>query len=66
MFISHLCHFYSEDASDASVEEGVEFEEVVFFNCPVFASPEEDVDDVLDEDLVFELELDELVLKEMA
>ena len=66
MFISHLCHFYSEDASDASVEEGVEFEEVVFFNCPVFASPEEDVDDVLDKDLVFELELDELVLKEMA
>ena len=38
----------------------------MFFNCPVFASPQEDVDDVLDEDLMFEFQFDVLVLKEVA
>lgn len=38
----------------------------MFFNRPVFASPEEDVDDVLDENLMLEFQFDELILEEMA
>ena len=66
MLVSHLRHFYSEDTPDVSVDEGVESEEMMLLNRPVFTSPEEDVDNVLDEDLVFEFELDELVLEEVA
>ena len=57
MLVSHFCHFYSKDASVILVDEGVEFEEVMFFYSPGFAAPEENVNDVLNKNLVFEFEL---------
>jgi hypothetical protein len=66
MLVSYLCHLYSKDAPDALVDERVEFEKVVLFHHPIFASPEKDVGDVLFEDLVFKFEFDELVLEEVA
>ena len=51
--VPHLRHLYSKDASDVLVDERFECVEVVLFDCPIFTSPEEDVDDVLNEDLMF-------------
>ena len=66
MLISNLCHFYSKDASDVTMNEGVQLEIMMFFDGPVFTTPEQDVEDVLNKDLVFESQLDILVVEEMS
>jgi len=48
------------------VDERVNFPDMVIFDGPTFTSPKEDVDNVLEEYLVFEVELDMLVIEEVA
>jgi hypothetical protein len=48
------------------VDERINLPEMVIFDCPAFTSPEEDVDNVLEEDLVFETEFHILVIEEVA
>ncbi len=48
------------------MDERVKLFEVVVLYCPAFTSPEEDVDNVLQEDLVFKIQFDILVVEEVA
>ena len=48
------------------MDENVELFEVVVFDCPTFTSPEKDVHNILQEDLVFEVQLDVLVVEEVT
>ena len=48
------------------MDERIELFEVVVLHCPAFASPKEYVENVLQEDLVFEVQFDVLVVEEMS
>jgi hypothetical protein len=48
------------------VDERIELFEVVVLYCPAFASPKEYIENVLQEDLMFEVQFDVLVVEEMS
>ena len=66
MIINNLRHSYVQDPSYASVDERIELSRMVVSDGPVFTAPEKDIDDILQEDLGFEVQFDVLVVEEMT
>ena len=66
MIINNLGHLYVQDPSYASVDEWIELSKMVVSNGPAFTAPEEDIDNILQEDLVFEIQFGVLVVEEMT
>ena len=48
------------------MDERIELSRMVVLDGPVFTAPEKDIDDILQEDLVFEVQFDVLVVEEMT
>ena len=66
MIIDDLRHSYVQDPTYAAVYERVELSKVVVSDGPTFTAPEENINNILQEDLVFEVQFDILVIEEMT
>ena len=66
MIVDNLRHSNVQNPPYASVYEYVELSKVVISDGPTFTSPEENINNILQEDLVFEVQFNILVVEEMT
>ena len=66
MIVDNLRHSDVQDPPYTSVYEWVELSEMVVSDGPAFTAPKEDINNILQEDLVFEVQFNILVVEEMT